>query len=458
MTLDMSNSPIDFLLESFKKNSDREAIVWKGQSFTYQWLLDRLNHWRQTIQSEGIEPGTVVTLEGDFSPNAVALFLASAEAKTILVPLTTAVKSKKAEFTEIAQGEVMFLLNDQDQVEIQKRSLQTDKNEFYRKLMDLQTPGLVLFSSGSTGKSKAAVHNLAKVMDKFRVPRQALRTISFLLYDHMGGLNTMLYTLSNGGCLVTVQDRNPHSVLQAVERYKIDLLPASPTFLNLCLLSEAFKQFDLSSLKTISYGTEPMPQSTLDRLHRLFPNMNLLQTYGLSELGVLRSKSKNSESLWFKIGGEGFQTRVVEGILHIKAESAMLGYLNAPSPFTEDGWFITGDEVIVDGEYIRILGRRSEFINVGGEKVFPTEVESVLQMMEGVEEAVVTGKKNLITGEIVSARIRLKTAEDLSNFRKRMRQFCKDKLPNFKIPQEVRLMDEKMHGERFKKIRRWDES
>ena len=110
----------------------------------------------------------------------------------------------------------------------------------------------------------------------------------------------------------------------------------------------------------MTYGTEVMPESTLKQFHELFPKVLLLQTYGLSEVGILRSKSKSSDSLWVKVGGEGFETRVVDGMLEIKAKSAMLGYLNAESPFTEDGWFKTGDAVEVDGEYIRILGRKSE--------------------------------------------------------------------------------------------------
>lgn len=443
---------IDFLMESFEKNKGKEAIVWKDQSFTYRWLRDRILHWQELVRSREITPGTAVCLEGDFSPNAVALFLALAEAEAILVPLTGAAEAKKNEFREIAEGEITFLLNEHDEVDIRKGN-RREKNEYYRRLMELRSPGLILFSSGSTGKSKAAVHNLSKVLEKFRVSRPPLRTLSFLLYDHMGGLNTMLHTLSNGGCLVTVQDRSPQNVLRAVERHKVELLPASPTFLNLMLLSEGYKKHDLGSLRIISYGTEPMPQSTLDRLNDVFPEIRLQQTYGLSELGVTRSKSRDSRSLWFRIGGEGFQTRVVNGMLEIKAESAMLGYLNAPSPFTQDGWFPTGDVVEVEGDYLRILGRKSEFINVGGEKVFPTEVESVLQSMEGVEEAVVTGRKNPITGQIVSARVRLNTQESLSDFRKRMRLFCKEKLANFKIPQEVRLVESKMYGERFKKIR-----
>ncbi|MCH8006732.1 MAG: AMP-binding protein, partial [Planctomycetes bacterium] len=137
--------------------------------------------------------------------------------------------------------------------------------------------------------------------------------------------------------------------------------------------------------------TEPMRQSTLRRFHELLPKVQLQQTYGLTETGVLRSKSKSSDSLWVRIGGKGFETRVVEGILQIKAESAMLGYLNAPNPFTEDGWMDTGDLVEVDGEFIRFLGRESEIINVGGEKVYPAEVENVIQQMEGVEDVAVTG-------------------------------------------------------------------
>jgi acyl-CoA synthetase (AMP-forming)/AMP-acid ligase II len=204
----------------------------------------------------------------------------------------------------------------------------------------------------------------------------------------------------------------------------------------------------------VTYGTEVMPESTLKRFHAAFPQVKLLQTYGLSEVGILRSKSKSSDSLWVKVGGEGFETRVVDGMLEIKAKSAMLGYLNHPSPFTADGWFKTGDAVEVDGEYLRILGRKSELINVGGEKVYPAEVESVLQLMEGVEDVAVTGQPHPLTGQIVFARVKLSTAESLAEFRVRMRQFCQDKLPRYAVPQKVELVEESLHGERFKKMRR----
>ncbi len=443
---------IDFMLEVFRKNQEKEAIIWKDQIFHYKWLLDRIEYWKQEIQAKNIPRGSVAVIEADFSPNAIALFLALVDHACILVPLTGSVESKREEFIEIAQGEVSFVIDENDHVEIKKLPYSAN-HEFYQQLQNRKHPGLILFSSGSTGKSKAAVHDLSFILEKFKVPRHSLRSITFLLYDHIGGVNTMLYNLSNAGCIITVQNRTPDEVLSAIEKYRIDLLPTSPTFINLILLSEAYKRYDLSSLKTVTYGTEPMPESTLKRFHELFPETRLLQTYGLSEVGILRSKSKSSDSLWVKVGGEGFETRIVDGILQIKAQSAMLGYLNAPSPFTEDGWFHTGDAVEVDGEYIKILGRKSEIINVGGEKVYPAEVESVIQEMEQIADVTVYGEKNPITGNIVCAKVSLSQDEDPRKLTSRLKKFCRERLEAYKIPVKVKIVDKQQHSERFKKMR-----
>ena len=443
---------IDFLLSAFRCNADEAAIVWQEKTYTYQWLIKRIDYWRAVLKENEVSAGAVVILEADFSPNAVALFLVLIESTCILVPLTFAVGSKRDEFIEIAEGEICFTLDEQDNVSI-KQLGRIASHELYTHLRSLGHPGLVLFSSGSTGKSKAALHDFVPLMEKFKVPRQRLRTISFLLYDHIGGINTMLYTLSNGGCLITVSDRSPDGVLRAVEAHQVQLLPTSPTFVNLILLSEDYKLYDLSSLETLTYGTEPMPESTLQGFHRLFPKIRLVQTYGLSEVGILRSKSKSSDSLWVKVGGEGFETRVVDGILHIKAQSAMLGYLNAPSPFTEDGWMITGDNVEVDGEYMRFLGRQSEIINVGGEKVYPAEVESVIQEMDNIAEVTVFGEKNPIMGNIVCAKVTLTGEEDHRTFTKRLKSFCRLRLQNYKVPVKVTVVSDGQHSARFKKVR-----
>lgn len=153
-----------------------------------------------------------------------------------------------------------------------------------------------------------------------------------------------------------------------------------------------------------------MPDSVLDAWVQRFPKIRTIQAYGMSELGILPTRSKEPGSLLFSIQDEGVKCRVVDGELQIYTETAMMGYLNAPSPFTEDGWARTGDEALVEQGYIRILGRRSEIINVGGWKVYPAEVESVLEEMDCIEAAVVTGEASGITGQQVKAVVRLASA------------------------------------------------
>ncbi|MCR4368242.1 long-chain fatty acid--CoA ligase, partial [Bacillus amyloliquefaciens] len=123
------------------------------------------------------------------------------------------------------------------------------------------------------------------------------------------------------------------------------------------------------------------------------------------------------------------------------------------SPFDEDGWYDTGDQVETDGEYIRILGRKSEIINVGGEKVFPAEVESVFLEIPNVRDVLITGRKNPITGEIVAAEAVLEKEEDIKSFRKRAVAHCRQKLQPYQIPQIISVTDRKLSNDRFKKIR-----
>lgn len=443
---------IDFLLDKFRENKDKEAMIWQDRTYAYQDLLDYVEADRNALTKEFSQP-QVVAVEADFSPQSTAILLCLIELGCIIVPLTKSVANKKNEFMEIAEVESLLQVQGDDTFTVQQTGRRA-KHEILCKLKNDGHPGLVLFSSGSTGKSKAAVHDFLPLLDKFKTSRKCMRMITFLLFDHIGGINTLLYVLSNVGCIVALRSRKAEDVCQSIEKYKVEALPTSPTFINLLLLSEAYKKYDLSSLKLVTYGTEAMPESTLQRFHALFPEICLQQTYGLSELGIMRSKSKASDSLWVKVGGEDFQTRIVDGILEIKAKSAMLGYLNAPSPFTEDGWFHTGDEVLVDGEYIKILGRKSEMINVGGQKVFPIEVESIIQQMEDVEDASVSGEVSMLTGQIVKVRVKLSSNEKPAEFKKRMRIFCKGKLESYKIPQKVELVDHLMFGKRFKKMRR----
>ena len=443
---------IDFLKAKMRGAGTADAVAIGEQCISYQVLSERLDYWQTYLKNSDLPKGAVVSIKGDYSADAIALFLALADYKAIIIPLSSDSATQFDEFSEIGQVEYEFT-NIGNEYQLNATQTQAE-HPIYQQIRKKGTPGLVLFSSGSTGKSKAIVHDLAALLVKFTLPRNTMRTVLFLQFDHIGGINTLLYTLANAGMAIIPENRRPITVCKAIQMHQGEVLPTSPTFLNLLLLSGAADECDLSSLKLVTYGTEPMPSSTLAAMNKHFPNIRMLQTYGLSELGILRSKSRDSNSLWVKVGGEDYQTKIVDGKLCIKSKSAMLGYLNAPSPFDEDGFMNTGDVVEQEGEWIKILGRESELINVGGEKVYPAEVESCILALQGVEDVIVFGITSNITGMAVAAEVKLNTQETLPEFKIRLRKHCALHLSRYKTPTKILLTEQYSHNARFKRMRK----
>jgi long-chain acyl-CoA synthetase len=445
----------DFIIESLNRDPDVSALVWGRSSTSAAELLDLIDRSMPFLDEHAVAAGSVIGLMGDFTPASIAMLFALIERRAIVAPFTANAKERHGALKfEIAQLEGMIEVDATTDVPSYQATGRTADHDFYTELRHRGVPGLILFTSGTSGQPKAAVHDFSGLLKKFEASRRAaLRTFNFLLWDHWGGLNTLFQVLASGGTVLASRDRSPDNVCALIERHGVELLPASPTFLNLLLLSDAYKRHDLSSLRVITYGTEPMPQSTLDRLQSVFPGVKLKQTYGLIELGVLQSQSKGNDSLWMKMGGAGFETRVVDGILQIRAQSAMLGYLNASSPFTEDGYFITGDMVETDGEYFRVLGRRSELINVGGEKVYPQEIEEAMMRLENVADVVVFGEKNPLTGNIVCARVVQQEPEPRAPYIARLKKQLKGTLQSYQVPVKIMVEEDPAVSERFKKVR-----
>lgn len=443
---------IDWFFARLAEWRDEPALVANDQSTSYAELLVASRDWRERLSERGIGTGSVVAIEGSFSKQACGAFLAALELGAVIVPLTPLMRAHRDNFLSIAEASLLIELDEADAFTLHALD-QHVTNALTQKLIGRGHPGLVIFSSGSTGAPKAILHDLTAILGKFQKVRQKKTTLTFLLFDHIGGIDTMLNTFGSGGTVVTVPQRTPEVVARAIEAHHVHTLPTSPSFLNLFLISGVWQTRDLSSLKVIAYGTEPMPQSTLDRLHEAFPDAALVQTYGMSELGVLRSRSRDSASLWIKFTGEEFQTKVVDGILWVKAETAMLGYLNAPDLFDAEGWLNTQDAVEVEGEYLRILGRASDLINVGGQKVYPAEVENRLLAMDNVQDVAVFGKAHPMLGQIVAARFNLEQPEPLDLFKRRMNAFCRQHLAKYQIPVFVELVDAQQFGARFKKMR-----
>ena len=428
---------------------------WRSREVTYEELLTQVAEWEHRFPELGIGPGSVCAYTGDYWPAPVAFLLALIRTGAIGVPFSLGAIRESERLMDLAGAEVSLSFSPDGDWTIRHRVV-SEPHPLVKTFREQGHPGCIVFTSGSTGEPKGILHDFERLLEKFERPRAAHRTLLFLLIDHLGGINTLLGVLSNGGVGVVAERRTVDDVCRVIEQARVELLPVTPAFLAMLTASADLDRFDVSSVRTITYGTDSMPQQTLDATARRFPQARLQQTYGLSEVGVLRSKSKDSGSLLVRVGGDGFETKIVDGILWIRSRSAMVGYLNAPSPFDAEGWLNTGDLVEIQGEYLRILGRESDIINVGGQKVFPVEVESVVLQAPNVSDVTVYGEPHPLLGRIVAARVTTHTPEDPNALRARIREFCLERLAPYKVPVRVLPASGAVHNDRFKRMRRPD--
>ena len=307
---------------------------------------------------------------------------------------------------------------------------------------------IIIQTSGSTGAPKYIIHNLAKLVERNREAKTPYVTMMMLMPDHIGGINTILYTLATGGTLVFPENRLPKHVCELIEKYKVELLPTTPSFLQWLLMLDLHKKYDLSSLKVISFGAEPCPPVLAKKLKEEFPDVKIKQMYGLSETGILRSKTHPDDPSLIKFGDN---VEVRDNILWVKTDTTMVGYIKEGELVLVDSneWLNTEDEVEIVGDYVRILGRVTDIINVGGQKVHPQRVEDVLLQHPSVTNALAYGEPNILLGEVVYADV--VTKETVTS--KELKAFCKDKLLKFELPIKINFVDSIEISERGKKVR-----
>ena len=446
---------IDKFIKNICNFGDRNAIYEGNEIFTYTNLYNKILFYNRKLTETKIKPGEIVFILGDYSIETIALFFSLTFNNNIIVPITSENKEEINERFEVANPNWIINLK-KNSYTFFPENLKSERHNILINLIKQKISGLILFSSGSTGKPKAMVHNFENLLSNYEAKKaKEMNFLVFLMFDHIGGLNTLFNCLSMGVSITIPTNRNPIDISKLIQQNKINVLPASPTFLNLMLIGDVFENFDFSSLKMVTYGTEAMPESLLFKLKALLPRVKFLQTFGTSETGIAKTSSLSSSSIFMKFDDANQEFKIVEDELWLRSKTQVLGYINHSNDnFTEDGWFKTGDRVeeTPDG-FIKIVGRTKEIINVGGEKVMPSEVESVILELDSIQDCIVKSEKNAITGQMVCAEVVLKSGFDFKNEKVKIKQHCKQRLDAYKVPARIVEIDAVLFTNRFKKNR-----
>lgn len=426
-------------LEKKYKNKNKDFIIHRDYKISVQDLFSK----RFSIL-KNISCGDVVVVIGDFNASTINLLLRLIDLKAIIVPLTNETRPNHEYFFKEACANYILENNKLKKLKNVKKNILLDK---FRKH---KSPGIIFFSSGTTGRPKAILHNLDIFLQRYSIPRPAFRTLNFLLFDHIGGINTLFHTLFNNGQVVIPYSRTVSDIIYDVEKFKVELLPTTPTFLRMLTMDPDLKIKRLKSLKIITYGAEIMDENTLDRLNKLLPNIILKQTYGMSEISILRVKGESNKSLWIKIDSEELKTKIIKNVLYIKSDRKMFGYLNAKSPFDKNGWYNTNDIVEKKGEYIKIVGRSKNIISIGGIKILPSEIERIALEHPLIKNAKVKGIQNPITGQHIEVICEPKKKIEKNILKKNLRNHFNLKLDSAIRPIKI-IIKEIEISHRFKK-------
>lgn len=331
------------------------------------------------------------------------------------------------------------------------------------------------YTSGTTGHPKGvilthrnvAIHALAAVAELQLCDRDRWAHVAPMF--HLADAWATFAITWVGGCHVMFPRFDPRETLAGFERERITLTNLVPTMLNLMVKHPDRDRFDYSALRLILSGGAPIAPSVVAAIVETF-GCEYVQTYGMTETSPyltlsllkahLRSLPPEQQMAWRAKTGRPFiavELRVVDesgqpvpadersvGEIQVRGPTVTPGYWNRPEATAEafvDGWLRTGDLAVVDTEgYVNIVDRRKDIIITGGEKVYSTEVESVLYTHPAVLEAAAYGAPDPVWGEIVAAAVVLRPASAATV--DELMEFCRERLGGFKQVRRIRLMAE----------------
>jgi acyl-coenzyme A synthetase/AMP-(fatty) acid ligase len=274
-----------------------------------------------------------------------------------------------------------------------------------------------------------------------------LESARWLLSYHpasFAGFQVLLTALVNGSELAATRVPTVANLAEILRNYQPTHVSGTPTFWRGVLLALGNCGSDLS-LEQVTIGGEAVDQTTLRMLHEAFPRARITHIYASTEAGALFAVNDGLAGFpasWLEEGVKGVGLRIRDGVLQVLSPRAMKKYLGNESAQarTEDGWMVTGDLVETVGDRVFFRGRVDNVINVGGGKVTPEEVESVLLRMPIVKEARVFGQRNPMTGAVVVAEVVVSPSTNHDDARRAIYSFASRYLESFKIPRIVKFV------------------
>ncbi len=483
------------------EHPDKTAIIFGDRRISYGELDRLINRIAGGLINLGLKDGDVVSLFLPCLPELILGYLGSVRAGLTVNVVNAMLREQEVAYIlkdcstraiVVDRKRLPIVESVQSEVESLRRVILLGKSERddYVTFNDLLEKGTdtfepfeadkddlchLMYTSGTTGRPKGVMathlnirHNAVNFGNVHFKPQDTVM-VATPIFHCWGLVNGTFGMLYKGGTVITVERFDPSQALNDIENFKPTVFQGVPPMFNLLLRQPDLHTRDISSVVFCLSAATKMPEILIRRVEERL-KWRYAEAWGLTEVSCVSTTAPYTKT---RIGscGKGMDDAKIkvideygntlapgqQGELCIQGTCVTRGYLNQPEAtkeaFDTEGWFHSGDVAYMDEDgFAYIVDRKKDMINVGGEKVFPSEVEDMMLAHPKIKDLVVAGIPDDLKGEAPKAFIQLKEGHAATE--EEIREYCQAKMAPFKVPVAVEFIKEVPRSASGKALRR----
>lgn len=435
-------------------------------SITFSELLEQTEILRTKLTALKIKKGTGLGIMVQNSSMFIRCLFAGVGCNAVVMPISH--QLKKAELDQLIQEAGLHVIIDdysgiapdtvsQDIISTESGNLRVSFTRIPHQQSiapHIADAAFIRFTSGTTGKSKGVIISHKAVCERVEAANAALQlgpndAVIWVLPMAFHFLVSIVLYIRYGAAIIICKDFLANSIIEAGERFNGTLLYASPMHIRLLASDKTDRKF--TYLKRVISTSTAISSSFCEAFKKRF-TIDVSQAYGIIEIGLpiinLQKSALHPDAVGHalpaysvEILSSNFEVLPANtlGKLAIKGPGMFDGYLSPPqlkSDNVKNGWFLTGDLAVKNEEgLITVKGREKSMINVSGNKVFPEEVEQVINQHPAIADCKVFGIEHALLGETVKAMVVLHHPESIGS--EELTDFCRSRLSTYKVPQFI---------------------